>query len=249
MSDARLEITPDRNAVGMTAESITALRYDHHVDDPVEVGGLIRDMMPHHSRVLDVGCGTGSLTQIINHGKFNQVIAIEPDCTRAEAARSLGLDVRKGELDEDFAAENGPFDVIVFADVLEHLPAPAEVLATATAALKPGGMIIASVPNVAHWSVRLALLFGRFNYADVGIMDATHLRWFTAVTFRRLIEASGLKIVAERQSAGVALPIYYTRPFSVFPRRTLNRLIKLGVRLFPGLFGCQHVIAAKRLDD
>jgi 2-polyprenyl-3-methyl-5-hydroxy-6-metoxy-1,4-benzoquinol methylase len=91
---------------------------------------------------------------------------------RSAIARDRGIEVLCGFLDEGFTARNGPFDVIVFSDALEHLPSPDDMLKLAIRGLKPGGIILASVPNVAHWSMRLDLLFGRFNYAESGLCDA-----------------------------------------------------------------------------
>src|SRR5262245_42234591 len=80
---------------------------------------------------------------------------------------------------EEFLREHGRFDTIVLADVIEHLPDPAEMVSLLKQGLVPDGSIVASVPNVAHWFVRIDLLRGSFNYQEMGIMDATHLRWFT----------------------------------------------------------------------
>jgi hypothetical protein len=75
-------------------------------------------------------------------------------------------------------------------------------------AIKPNGIVLISVPNVTHWSIRLNLLMGRFDYEPIGIMDATHLRWFTAKTIRSLVEFNDLHIIEMRQTAGMSLPIY-----------------------------------------
>src|SRR6201999_4678964 len=88
--------------------------------------------------------------------------------------------VWRRSLDEPGAFEGlGPYDAVLFLDVLEHLYDPWGVLAAAVMALRPGGVVHAVVPNVAHVSVVRRLLLGRFDYADVGTMDRTHVRWFT----------------------------------------------------------------------
>lgn len=200
--------------------------------------------MPQGVRVLDVGCGTGALTLRATRDKGNEVVAVEPDPTRADVARSRGLDVICGILDDAFVATQRPFDVIIFSDVIEHVAAPSQLLDLASRALRPDGIIIASVPNVAHWTVRLRLLFGRFDYAAVGIMDATHLRWFTRNSLFRLFDACDLKVTDVTMTAGIWMSEYSKFPFSLLPRRVRKFVVRHLVGMFPTLFGCQMVIRA-----
>jgi len=86
------------------------------------------------------------------------------------------------------------FDCIIFADVLEHLRDPETVLKRAMSALRPTGQVVISVPNVANIVVRLSLLFGRFNYAERGILDRTHLRFFTLATLQRMVNNCALRV-------------------------------------------------------
>src|SRR5262249_41651346 len=88
----------------------------------------------------------------------------------------------------------GPFDVIVYGDVLEHVGNPLAVLMSMNRHVVPGGQVIVSVPNVAHLWVRLALLAGRFEYTDRGILDRTHLHFFTRRTFLALLGRAGLYV-------------------------------------------------------
>ena len=174
------DLDPDASARSLVAAPVEALRYDWDFDEtPHEVPAIMREWMPEGVRVLDVGCATGALTSVVNRGKGNQVLGVEPDASRARAANAHDIEVVCGVLDDELCRSRGPFDVIVLADVLEHVPAPADLLDLAHEALRPAGLILVSVPNVAHWTVRAKLLLGRFDYAPSGIMDATHLRWFT----------------------------------------------------------------------
>jgi SAM-dependent methyltransferase len=93
----------------------------------------------------------------------------------------------------------GPFDVVLAGDVLEHLVDPRRVLADARSLLAPGGYVVASVPNVAHVDVRMALLCGRFAYRETGLLDATHLRFFTHDTLLELFERAGLAVARVRR--------------------------------------------------
>jgi methionine biosynthesis protein MetW len=223
---------------------LDALRYDGHSDHPQEVAGMLHAFMPSRVRVLDVGCGTGSVTLIANRKRDNTVIGIEPDNQRADVARARGLTVYTGFLDETFLAGHGPFDVVMASDVLEHTASPAELLKLMALAIKPDGIVLASVPNVAHWSVRLNLLMGRFDYEPVGIMDATHLRWFTARTISSLFEQSGLQVIEMRQTAGTTLPVYGRGVLRWIPRGKAPAIRGL-TRAFPLLFGVQHVVKAR----
>jgi methionine biosynthesis protein MetW len=235
--------SPDRHGEGLLDRSLEALRYDGQSDDPFEVAGMLRGMMPSNVRVLDVGCGTGSVTLIANRDHGNTVLAIEPDPERAAVARARGLAVHNGLLDEAFLAEHGAFDVVMASDVVEHTAAPAELLQMMVRALRPGGLLLISVPNVAHWTVRLNLLFGRFDYAPVGIMDVTHLRWFTTRTIADLVNRAGFEILELRHTAGIWLAPYNCGLLRRIPRR--YRIIRLLTRALPRLFGAQHVVKAR----
>ena len=238
-------IAPDLIAPGLAGANLDPLRYDGQSDHPAEVAGMIHALMPSGVRVLDVGCGTGSVTLIANHGRGNSVCAIEPDPTRAATARARGIDVHNGVLDDTYLQEREPFDVVMASDVLEHLAAPSDLLRLFVAAARPGGLVILSVPNVAHWSVRWNLLWGRFNYEPVGIMDATHLRWFTQSSLRVLVESVGLEIVEMRQTAGSDIPPYGRGLWGRIDGRLRVPLVRWLARRLPRLFGVQHVVKAR----
>ncbi len=107
-----------------------------------------------------------------------------------------------GDIDNlDLEAELGDdrFDVIVAADVLEHLRDPLRALVRLRDFLKPDGYFVISIPNVAHGSVRLALLAGHFDYSEIGLLDSTHLRFFTRETFERLLDEAELGIAELRR--------------------------------------------------
>lgn len=240
-----MTVTDDR-ATGFTAQPVDPARYESNssASDPSESSGIILRMIPRGARVLDVGCGAGLFTAIIRDERGAQVVAIEPNLERATRARLEGLDVRHAELTDELLQALGTFDVILFADVLEHLVDPAAVLRLTLAGLRPGGCVIASVPNVAHWTVRLALARGKFEYEPIGIMDATHLRWFTAATIARLFQSCGYRVAEQTVSAGVWLNAYARRPWSWLPIEGLWPVIRWLSKKLPGLFGCQHVIRA-----
>lgn len=238
--------SPDHFAAGLLSEPVDALRYDTGAsDDPYEVPGLLRALMPEQVRVLDIGCGTGGITMVVNAGKRNSVVAIEPDEHRAHLARNRGLDVHQRFFDEAFVEEQAPFDVVMLSDVLEHLADPTAMLKLVARALKPGGLMLLSVPNVAHWTVRASLLIGRFEYKSAGIMDATHLRWFTTKSLCRLIEAAGFEVQSVGHSAGAWMGEYRKGPLKLVPPRLMGAMVRRSVRVLPNLIGCQHVVSAR----
>lgn len=165
--------------------------------------------------VLDVGCGAGFFGESLKkNGKADYVYGIEIDHNAANEASSKLDNVICADLDtlnfNDLRSKwNFPphYDYIVFADVLEHVKDPWRVLKTATNMLNKNGRIIISIPNVRHWSVIFPLLFrGQWNYKDEGIMDRTHLRFFTKKTAIELVKSAGLKLnLIEPQIGGKSL--------------------------------------------
>jgi methionine biosynthesis protein MetW len=242
-----ISTSPDTNAQGFTRRTVDPLRYDGHTTDPHEAAGMILRLVKPKARILDVGCGTGSLSRLLLDHRDVSLIGVEPDPLRAELARQRGIEVLTSPLDENAVETLGTFDQVIFADVLEHLPDPATVLRLAANVLTQDGEVIASIPNVAHWSVRWDLLRGRFEYAPFGIMDATHLRWFTTVAVEQLFEACGLTIRSMEHTAGVNLPVYSQNAiWRRIPRATRNSMVRRLTRGLPTMFGCQHVVRAVR---
>lgn len=163
-------------------------------------------------RVLEVGCAGGHVTRhLVDRG--NEVVGIELDPDAAEHARQFATDVHVADLDHTAASSlvDGEFDVVLLGDVLEHLRDPATVLADVTSVLGPSGRLVVSVPNVAHIDVRLMLLAGEWHYQDVGVLDRTHLRWFTRESLRSLLAEVGFVAVeVERVTVpftGSGLPV------------------------------------------
>jgi methionine biosynthesis protein MetW len=222
------------------------LRYGGQSYDSHEAPGIIVDLVEPGARVLDVGCGTGSITALIASLKHAKVTGIEPDPSRAEVARLRGIEVITGEFEHAAAELSAEFDVIVFADVLEHLYDPLDALSTARQLLKPGGAVIVSVPNVAHWTVRRNLLLGRFDYQEVGIMDETHIRWFTRRTLHDLLEQGGFEWQVAHGSSGTWMPEYaHELPWKLLPAPIRKQGVRALAKAWPTLFGCQHVVKAQ----
>ncbi len=231
---------------GFLTRAPDPLRYDGNHDlDPHEVSGIISALVPQGSRVLDVGCGTGALSVVLRDVNRAEVKGIEPDVARAALARERGLDVVTGVLAPALLDTLGTFDVVIYADVLEHLPDPLGELVKVAPFVRPGGVVIVSVPNIAHWSVRFDLLRGRFRYAPYGIMDATHLRWFTEETIRSVVTQAGLDVVGVQQTAGVMLQCYRETKLASINEAFRSRQVRRLTKRFPRLFGCQHVVVGR----
>ena len=237
--------SPDQHSNGFIGYTPKADRYENTSTDSDNVAMKIASLIPQGARVLDVGCGTGSVSEIIVSVTAAELIGIEPDSERAKAAVKRGLNVVNGFLTEDFMASHGPFDVIIFADVLEHLPDPAAIVTIAMNGLVPGGSVVASVPNIAHWFVRVDLLMGRFDYRDCGIMDSTHLRWFTRKTIAQFFERLGFEITSLGVTVNIDMQDYHRRiPWRWVSQTQRRQLGGALVKKFPCLFGVQHVIQA-----
>jgi 2-polyprenyl-3-methyl-5-hydroxy-6-metoxy-1,4-benzoquinol methylase len=162
--------------------SLKASRYSvdinlRNVNDPHV---LAIQRVPANSRVLDLGLADGSVAAVLRNMGC-RVWGVEIDPVAAEEARAFCEDVAVDDLGsiclvERFAGQR--FDVVLMLDVLEHLSDPVSLLKRVSPVLADGGWGVISLPNVAHVSVRLALLRGRFTYTDVGLLDRTHLRFF-----------------------------------------------------------------------
>jgi SAM-dependent methyltransferase len=154
-------------------------------------------LVPQHAgRLLDLGGGIGATGAALKaDGRATEVIVID----HVTSAWAKGVD--KGYIadleDVDFLdgvlAENAPFDTILCLDVLEHLRDPWAVVGHLHKCLRPGGVMVISLPNVNHWSLVGPLIFhGRFDLVESGVMDRTHLRWFARHGVIELATSSGL---------------------------------------------------------
>jgi 2-polyprenyl-3-methyl-5-hydroxy-6-metoxy-1,4-benzoquinol methylase len=167
---------------------------------------LLVELVGIEKRVLDVGCAAGDLGLVLKQ-RGCRVAGVELDPVAAEAADRILDELLVGDVNDlDLVGHFGKesFDVVVFGDVLEHLADPVSVLRKVRPLLTKTGSIVASIPNVAHGSIRLALLDGRFDYRELGLLDATHLRFFTRGSVHAVFREAGLVPVdMRRTTAGV----------------------------------------------
>ena len=177
-----------------TAPPPHAFKYTEFQADPGSTHSKVISLVPPATRVLEFGCATGYMSEVLKNRLGCAVTGVEISPEAAALAEQHCERVIVGDAEKiDYAAElaGEEFDVILFADVLEHLKSPADVLRRVRPFAAENGLIIASIPNVAHGSVRLALLSGEFRYREWGLLDDTHLRFFTRASIQDLFEESG----------------------------------------------------------
>jgi SAM-dependent methyltransferase len=187
----------------------------------VDILGRQPHDLPTAPALLDIGCGRGQLGAALRQLGY-RVTGIESHPEALCGARERLDEVLPIDLGDErgVAAALGDrrYDVILFACVLEHLRDPLAALRFYLGFLSPHGRIVVSVPNIASWDRRLALLFGHFDYADAGTMDRTHLRFFTFRTARTLLGEAGLVTLSVSYEPGIVrafLPLikgFYAKP-------------------------------------
>lgn len=195
------------------------------------------------SRVLDIGCGSGVLGRFLSELGIRELYAVEPE---AEAREHAALIYRRAVSSIDEL--NGErFDAVLLLDVLEHLRDYTALLQQSCHLLNPGGLLLVSVPNIAHWSIRLSLLFGYFEYTSRGILDVTHVSFFTRRSFRRMLDSCREMQIESLESsiepAEFVLPalIWDNQAFRFISRRRLAL-----ANFWPGLFAYQHLAVLRK---
>jgi 2-polyprenyl-3-methyl-5-hydroxy-6-metoxy-1,4-benzoquinol methylase len=145
--------------------------------------------------VLDVGCGDGSLGRSLKERSISEVWGIELSPHAVDEARKVLDHVIEGDIELiDFPFEAGYFDCIVCADVLEHLLDPWSMVGRLKKFLKPEGAIVASIPNIGFHRIVRGLIMGRWRYTEAGVLDQTHLRFFTLQGIEELFSANGMMV-------------------------------------------------------
>jgi O-antigen biosynthesis protein len=219
------------------------------------------DLIGEQKTVVDFGCNTGYMAQFLNYSQC-KVVGVDISSDAAAIAEQYCTQVIVADLDFTTLAEILPdqtFDVAIFGDVLEHLRDPWKVLEQTKSILNPGGYVVVSIPNIAHGAIRLALLQGNFDYEKQGILDNTHLRFFTRKSVEELFEASGYLIEAFDRTT---IPVFSAPNNNIIP--SLNRAdfqadllaqvetqpevetVQFIIRAYPATLEGQLAIAKKR---
>jgi GT2 family glycosyltransferase/2-polyprenyl-3-methyl-5-hydroxy-6-metoxy-1,4-benzoquinol methylase len=196
--------------------------------------------------VLDLGTGGGALGRLLRQQRHCQVHGVTMSAAECEMARDGYDRIEVLDLEDagwEYRFEASRYDCIVCADVLEHLREPERVLQACQRLLRPGGWLLASVPNVAYAGMVLELMHGDWKYGPEGLLDRTHLRFFTRRSFQRLLQAEGWRV--ERVEP-IELTWYYTEfwtPFDRLPPAVARYLLAQ-----PDASAYQLVFAARRED-
>lgn len=197
------------------------------------------DLLSDCSRVLDVGCGAGDNALLVRtRHQTCQVFGISHSAAEAKVARKnkayRWVYDLEAELPPDLADQTS--DVLVFAHVLKHLRDPATVLARFVSLLREGGQVLIAVPNVLSWRMRLQFLFGRLEYEEAGVLDDTHLRFFTYFTAHRFLLSCAPDLLVLSKSATGSVPIWWLGRY-LLPKQWCARIDQWGCRHWPNLFG------------
>lgn len=197
--------------------------------------GMLAEQPP--SRILDLGCSGGLLAERLRQ-RGHHVVGVDAEAVPGVHERTDGF------FEADLSAGlpegvGGGYDVVIAGDVIEHLPRPLDLLHEARAALRPGGQLLLSVPNFTHWYPRVRLLTGSFGYDRRGILDVTHMRFFSRRSLRRTVEAAGFDVL-EEQATGLPLgAVTEGEGRLVRGVRAVDRWL---VRGRPNLFAYQYVL-------
>ena len=201
---------------------------------------LLQLMAPFQAgAALDCGCGTGGNARELRQMGW-RVTGITVSPRELEMASECCEAVLLGDLNSGIPQEaGGPFDLVIFSHVLEHLLHPDVALRDARRLLSPGGHIIVALPNVLYWRLRIKFLLGEFKYEPTGIMDETHVRFYTFHSGMELLRSNGFEIVSTLGDGALPLPLL---------RRLLPALARVldpfASRLVPGLFAEQILYVA-----
>jgi 2-polyprenyl-3-methyl-5-hydroxy-6-metoxy-1,4-benzoquinol methylase len=208
---------------------------------------FVKAAVGQYQDVLDLGCGEGFLTeQIQNMGNHVTGIDVLPEAKRQSGFdHYVQADLEHGLNSELPALRGRTFDKILMMDVLEHLRQPEKVLQNCPPLLKKDGQLIVSLPNIANITVRFMLLSERFNYTDRGLLDKTHLRFFTRKTARKLLEANGYRVLVQKMTIMPLELVLGLRP-DHWLMRIIQKLLILFTALMPGLFGYQTFLIAEK---
>jgi len=183
-------------------------------------------LVGENKTVLEVGCALGYQTRAMRELQHCRITGIEIDSEAAEHARPYCDSLIIGDIERLSLPEvlgSAEFDVITFADVLEHLRDPSSALSRIRPHLKAEGYIVASIPNIAHASIVYELAHGRFNYQDLGLLDNTHIKFFTREAVLQTFERAGYLVVSlDRTRVAAADTEFKTQPVTVEDKAFLS---------------------------
>ncbi|HVT89300.1 MAG TPA: class I SAM-dependent methyltransferase [Tepidisphaeraceae bacterium] len=209
-----------------------------------QIAKLVRQMK--RGPVLDVGSAQGMLGQLLQ-GSNLQLDGVEPNPEWAAAAKPLYRQMYEGTVESANLPKNH-YKVIVCADVLEHTLNPTCVLKQLRSCGTKDAVFVVSLPNVAHIAVRLLLLCGQFPKMKRGLLDRTHLHFFTRETAVQMLRDAGLK-VTRRQATVAPLSLVWPRGDGTLPFQALWHMQHWATKVWPNLFAYQWILVAEAVRE
>jgi SAM-dependent methyltransferase len=203
---------------------------------------VLQQIPQQAQRILDVGCGSGSLGQAIKQSRNCEIVGITYSEAEANLASQFLDKVIIADMNELNLSNIGEFDCIICSHILEHLYQPEKLLVKLSGCLHSDGVLIIALPNTLHYKQRLEFLKGNFKYTDGGVMDKTHFRFFDWDTAFDLVNNSGWQIVLRCADGYFPMPL--VRKFR-FIQPLVSHLDKFVSTKMPSLFGTQFIIVAK----
>lgn len=204
---------------------------------------MLSRLIPEHSFCLDLGCGTGALGKFLVQSKQCIFDGLTHNPQEAELARQNYRDVKVNDLDSTDITQVFPhfaYDFVICADVLEHLRQPEKILEQAKKLLKPEGTLLISIPNAGYAGLVVELMHGNFNYREEGLLDKTHLRFFTRKSFTNLLSKHGWHIHSLDTVKVRTCDSEFNSEFEKLPPTLLSHVLS-----FPDALTYQFIAAAK----
>lgn len=215
---------------------------------PHDAHAIILRQIPSDSSILDVGCATGYLGRYLVEKNGCTVDGIEYDFEAGKIAQKYYRKVWVGSAEDDELVSkiHECYDVVMCPAILEHLVHPDLVLKHFHRFIKPSGFLLVSLPNTAHWSLRWGLLCGRWDYTEYGLLDRTHLRFYTLKTAKKLIENADYRIKHVAWSNVGVGPLEYILRWLPKGKYRLRQWL---INRFPTLFGYELIFKAEVHDN
>jgi len=152
-----------------------------------------------NTKLLELGCSTGFMSQYFSTQKKCSVYGVDINNLALKSAQKHCQKTICGDVDDKQTWKKikafAPFDIVFASAIIEHLKDETKFLQNIKKILKPKGLLIITIPNVSHWRNRLNLFFGKWDYKEYGLLDKTHLRFFTYYSFQKLLKENGFKVI------------------------------------------------------
>lgn len=199
--------------------------------------------LPNDTKILDLGVGSGVIGSELQARGFFNLYGVEPD----EASHSAAKHIYKKLYRSIEEVPSEKFDVVLFLDIIEHTAEPEQFVNKALEKFSPR-ITLLSIPNITHWFIRASILLGRFEYADRGILDRTHLQFFSIKRIRSLTSLLKEYGFSQISRSASVVPIEFILPSGisrVLVALGFTKVRQIAAFLWPSLFGYQYLISAR----